>query len=45
MSWALLNKGYRIGYAEDAIVFTNVPERGRSSSVSVAAGHAALSRL
>jgi poly-beta-1,6-N-acetyl-D-glucosamine synthase len=26
MSWALLNKGYRIGYAEDAIVFTNVPE-------------------
>jgi len=27
MSWALLKRGYRIGYAEDAIVFTNVPEK------------------
>jgi biofilm PGA synthesis N-glycosyltransferase PgaC len=27
MSWALLKKGCRIGYAEDAIVFTNVPEK------------------
>jgi biofilm PGA synthesis N-glycosyltransferase PgaC len=26
MSWALLKKDYRIGYAEDALVFTNVPE-------------------
>jgi len=25
MTWALLGKGYRIGYAEDAIVFTDVP--------------------
>jgi len=27
MSWALLKKDHRIGYAEDAIVFTNVPEK------------------
>jgi poly-beta-1,6-N-acetyl-D-glucosamine synthase len=27
MTWALLKKGYRVGYAEDAIVFTNVPEK------------------
>lgn len=26
MSWALLKRGYRIGYAEDAVAFTNVPE-------------------
>lgn len=26
-SWALLERGYRIGYCEDAIVFTNVPDR------------------
>lgn len=26
LSWGLLKKGYRIGYAENAIVFTNVPE-------------------
>lgn len=25
LTWALLKKGYRIGYAEDAIVFTNAP--------------------
>ena len=25
LTWALLNRGYRIGYAEDAIVFTNAP--------------------
>jgi biofilm PGA synthesis N-glycosyltransferase PgaC len=25
LTWALLNEGYRIGYAEDAVVFTNVP--------------------
>lgn len=27
VSWALLERGYRIGYCEDAIVFTSVPER------------------
>nr|RNF71054.1 glycosyltransferase [Acidithiobacillus sulfuriphilus] len=26
LSWAMLKKGYRIGYAENAVVFTNVPE-------------------
>lgn len=26
MTWALLNKGYRIDFAENAISFTNVPE-------------------
>lgn len=25
MTWGLLKKGYRVGYAEDAIVFTNAP--------------------
>lgn len=25
MTWAMLQKGYRIGYAEDAIVFTDAP--------------------
>jgi biofilm PGA synthesis N-glycosyltransferase PgaC len=25
LTWALLKEGYRIGYAEDAVVFTNVP--------------------
>jgi len=25
MSWAMLDKGYRIGYAEDAIAWTNAP--------------------
>ena len=25
LTWALLKRGYRIGYAEDAIVFTNAP--------------------
>jgi len=29
MSWAMLKKDYRIGYAEDAVVFTNVPESWR----------------
>lgn len=27
VSWALLEQGYRIGYCEDAIVFTSVPDR------------------
>ncbi len=26
VSWALLERGYRIGYCEDAVVFTNVPD-------------------
>jgi len=26
LTWALLERGYRIGYAENAFVFTNVPE-------------------
>ncbi len=26
VTWALLKAGYRVGYAEDALVFTNVPE-------------------
>jgi biofilm PGA synthesis N-glycosyltransferase PgaC len=26
MTWALLSRGWRVGYAEDAIAFTNVPE-------------------
>ena len=26
LTWAILRKGFRIGYAEDAIVFTNAPE-------------------
>ena len=26
VSWALLERGYRIGYAADALAFTNVPE-------------------
>ena len=25
LTWALLKRGYRVGYAEDAIVFTNAP--------------------
>jgi biofilm PGA synthesis N-glycosyltransferase PgaC len=25
LTWALLKEGYRVGYAEDAVVFTNVP--------------------
>ncbi|HVL41102.1 MAG TPA: glycosyltransferase [Brevundimonas sp.] len=29
VTWALLRKGYRIGYAEDALVFTNVPHEFR----------------
>lgn len=29
MTWALLKKGHRVGYAEDAFVFTNVPENFR----------------
>lgn len=27
VSWALLKAGHRIGYAEDALAFTNVPEK------------------
>jgi poly-beta-1,6-N-acetyl-D-glucosamine synthase len=27
LSWAILKEGYRIGHSEDAIMFTNVPER------------------
>ena len=26
LTWGILRKGYRVGYAEDAIVFTNAPE-------------------
>ena len=29
LSWALLKAGHRIGYAEDALVFTNAPDRLR----------------
>jgi biofilm PGA synthesis N-glycosyltransferase PgaC len=29
ITWALLRAGYRIGYAEDALVFTNVPHEFR----------------
>ena len=29
LSWGMLSKGYRIGYAENAVVFTNVPETYR----------------
>lgn len=29
LTWALLERGYRIGYAESAFVFTNVPETYR----------------
>ncbi|WP_224743854.1 MULTISPECIES: glycosyltransferase family 2 protein [Lysobacter] len=29
VSWAFLERGHRIGYCEDAIVFTNVPDRLR----------------
>ena len=29
LSWALLRKGYRIGYADDALAFTNVPTKLR----------------
>lgn len=27
VSWALLERGHRIGYCEDAVIFTNVPDR------------------
>jgi biofilm PGA synthesis N-glycosyltransferase PgaC len=27
VTWALLERGYRVGYCEDAIAFTNVPEK------------------
>lgn len=26
LTWAILNKGYRVGYAEDACLFTNAPD-------------------
>ena len=29
LSWALLQRGYRIGYADDALAFTNVPTKVR----------------
>lgn len=29
LSWALLEEGYRIGYADDALAFTNVPTKLR----------------
>lgn len=29
LSWAILNCGYRIGYADDALAFTNVPDNIR----------------
>jgi biofilm PGA synthesis N-glycosyltransferase PgaC len=30
LTWAILERGYRVGYAEDAFVFTNVPTTVRS---------------
>jgi biofilm PGA synthesis N-glycosyltransferase PgaC len=27
VTWALLERGYRVGYCEDAVAFTNVPEK------------------
>lgn len=33
LTWALLKKGHRIGYAEDAIVFTNAPTTFRQFSL------------
>lgn len=30
LTWAILERGYRVGYAEDAFVFTNVPTTLRS---------------
>ncbi len=33
VSWALLDKGHRIGYAEDALAFTNVPTRIKQFSL------------
>ena len=27
LTWALIKKGYRIGYCEDAVIFTNVPDK------------------
>ncbi len=29
LSWAILDQGYRIGYADDALAFTNVPDNVR----------------
>ncbi len=29
VTWALLKRGYRVGYCDDAIAFTNVPDRLR----------------
>lgn len=33
VSWALLNEGHRIGYAEDALAFTNVPTKLKQFSL------------
>jgi biofilm PGA synthesis N-glycosyltransferase PgaC len=33
LTWALLKRGYRVGYCEDAILFTNVPDRFRQFSL------------
>ncbi|WP_262985009.1 glycosyltransferase [Sphingomonas daechungensis] len=41
MTWAMLAKGYRIGYAEDAIVFTDAPLRSANSISSESAGRVA----
>lgn len=30
LTWAILERGYRVGYAENAFVFTNVPDNYRS---------------
>lgn len=30
LTWAILERGYRVGYAENAFVFTNVPETYRA---------------
>ena len=33
LSWALLKRGHRIGYAEDALLFTQVPEKLKQFSL------------
>lgn len=33
LSWALLERGHRIGYAEDALLFTQVPEKLKQFSL------------
>ena len=40
MTWAMLQKGYRVGYAEDAIVFTDAPTTFRQFYQQRSAGRA-----